>query len=98
MKPRACQLKSAGSPGVVGPAHPRSPDAGGCAGPTTPPSPPPAGSSGDRSEVAVGSHSTIRAAVRVAWGEGTGPATGIRHAAHSFGHPPAAGPPWVHQA
>src|SRR5215213_6339513 len=44
------------------------------------PYPPGRGATGIRSEFAVGSHSTIRAAVRVAWGEG-GPAQELVSAA-----------------
>src|SRR5262249_24433640 len=96
MKPRACQLKQAGLPGVVGPARPTHPMR---AGPTPPPPPPAARSFAcARAGVAVGSHSTLRAAVRVAGAGGTGPATAIRPAAQSFGPPPAAEPPRVHPA
>src|SRR5262245_49864893 len=74
---------------VVSPAPPAHPTLAGWAGATTPPSPPASGVSGHRSGVAVGSHSTIRAAAPVTRASRAGPATGIRRAAHSFGRPPA---------
>ena len=77
---------------LFGPYTPLSQTAG-CAGQTMPPSPHSAAGFFGRSVRGhtVGSHSTIRAQARVRRGDRcAGPATSIRHAAHSFGHPPAA--------
>src|SRR5215470_14193537 len=88
MKPRACQLNLAGSSAVTCPARHAHLSLA-WRGANSDPAPAGRGAHAHRSEVAVGSHSTIRAAALVRGARCAVPVTGIRRAAHSFGHPPA---------